>query len=66
MHDHYAKPIVGEIWSSMSFVKFQVTDIKVINDQTWIYYKKIIGGSEYSCLEESFIHRFHKLINESY
>ena len=58
---------MGEKWRSSNFEIFQVIDTVVIEDQTWIHYKRIKDSLEYSCLEESFIHRFSReLSNERY
>lgn len=54
---------LGSIWGSADRTQFKVTDIKVINDQTWIYYTNINTGQNYSCLEEAFKSRFDEIVN---
>ena len=57
-----------DIWMTYgNFETFQVIDTVVIEDQTWIHYKRIKDSLEFSCLEESFIHRFSRDVsNERY
>ena len=51
------------MWGSADRTYFKVTDIKMINDQTWIYYTNIKTGQNYSCLEEAFKSRFDETVN---
>ncbi len=57
----------GEKWRSSDFELFRVIDTVNIEGQTWIHYMRVRDSLEYSCLEESFIHRFSKDVsNERY
>lgn len=50
---------VGEKWMSNTLKVFRVLS-RVENDgQVWIHYRDD-SGREYSCWEESFVHRFSK------
>ena len=56
---------MGEKWRSGDFETFRVIDVVDLENQTWIHYMRIRDNLEYSCLEESFIHRFSRdLSNE--
>jgi hypothetical protein len=58
---------MGEKWRSSDFETFRVIDVVELENQTWIHYMCIRDNIEYSCLEESFIHKFSKdLSNERY
>lgn len=58
---------MGEKWRSSDFETFRVIDVVELENQTWIHYMRIRDNIEYSCLEESFIHKFSKdLSNERY
>ena len=57
----------GEVWEAGAREYFRVIDTVDIGDQTWIHYMRIKDNLEYSCLEESFMHRFSKDVsNERY
>ena len=56
---------MGEKWRSNDFETFRVIATVNIEDQTWVHYMRIRDNLEYSCLEESFIHKFSRdLSNE--
>ena len=56
---------MGEKWRSSDSEIFRVINVVDIENQTWIHYMRIRDNLEYSCLEESFIHRFFRdLSNE--
>lgn len=58
---------MGEKWRSSDLETFRVIDVVELENQTWIHYMRIRDNIEYSCLEESFIHKFSKdLSNERY
>lgn len=58
---------MGEKWRSSDFETFRVIAVVDLENQTWIHYMRIRDNLEYSCLEESFIHRFSRdLSNERY
>jgi hypothetical protein len=54
---------VGSKWGTIDRTVFQVTDIKEVDNQTWIYYNNILTKQEYSCLKEAFINRFNEIVN---
>ena len=61
------KVSMGEKWCGSDFETFRVIAVVDIGNQTWIHYMRIRDNLEYSCLEESFIHKFFKdLSNERY
>ena len=51
---------MGEKWRSSDFETFRVISVVDLENQTWIHYMRIRDNLEYSCLEESFIHRFSR------
>ena len=51
---------MGEKWRSSDFETFRVISVVDVENQTWIHYMRIRDNLEYSCLEESFIHRFSR------
>lgn len=55
----------GDKWKSIDQV-FRVIDVVTIEGNIWIHYMKLKDNTEYSCLQESFLQRFTKVINESY
>jgi hypothetical protein len=56
---------MGEKWRGSNFETFRVIDVVDIANQTWVHYMRIRDNLEYSCLEESFIHKFARdLSNE--
>jgi hypothetical protein len=58
---------MGEKWRGVDFETFRVIAVVDIENQTWVHYMRIKDNLEYSCLEESFIHRFSReLSNERY
>lgn len=50
---------IGEKWRS-NVETFRVIATVDIEGQTWIHYMRVKDNLEYSCLEESFIHRFSR------
>ena len=48
------------IWSDGQGQKFQVLDVIIIEDKTWVHYinRTAPAGREYSCYAESFLSRF--------
>ncbi len=58
---------MGEKWRGVDFETFRVIAVVDIENQTWVHYMRIKDNLEYSCLEESFIHRFSRdTSNERY
>lgn len=58
---------MGEKWRSGDFETFRVIAVVDIENQNWIHYMRIRDNLKYSCLEESFIHRFSRdTSNERY
>lgn len=54
---------VGSKWGTIDGKQFKVTDVKVIDNQQWVYYTNIKTEQNYSCLEEAFKSRFNKIVN---
>jgi hypothetical protein len=55
----------GEVWEAGSQEYFRVIDVVDLENKTWVHYMRLRDNLEYSCLKESFIHRFRKvLVNE--
>ena len=58
---------MGDKWRGVDFETFRVIAVVDIENQTWVHYMRIRDNLEYSCLEESFIHRFSRdTSNERY
>lgn len=56
---------MGEKWRGSDFETFRVINVVDIENKTWVHYMRVSDNHEYSCLEESFIHRFDRdLSNE--
>lgn len=56
----------GEKWVGHTREYFRVIDVVDLENQTWIHYMRLRDNLEYSCLKESFIHRFSKVLNEEH
>jgi hypothetical protein len=54
---------IGSIWVTPDRKQFQVTDIKLVDNQKWIYYNNVSSKQEYHCLVEAFIDRFTEKVN---
>lgn len=54
---------VGSKWGTADRKIFLVTNIKKVDNQTWIYYNNIFTKQEYFCLREAFINRFSEIVN---
>ena len=52
----------GEIWEAGVREYFRVIDIVDLENQTWVHYMRLKDHLEYSCLKESFTHRFRKVL----
>jgi hypothetical protein len=50
---------VGEVWVGNYRDRFTVINKIEQNGKVWIHYRNI-NGTEFSCWEESFVHRFRK------
>ncbi len=50
----------GSVWTTVDKT-FQVNDVIVKDDGTWIYYTNTKTGEEFSCLVEAFLERFNHL-----
>jgi len=59
------KPSVDDKWIGNNQEVFLVTRIVYADKNAWIHYEKLSDGTQYSCLEESFVFRFTKLYNEN-
>lgn len=47
----------GSRWTAGSR-KFLVTKTNMTGSDSWIFYKNVETGQEYSCLEQAFLNRF--------
>jgi hypothetical protein len=52
----------GEMWEAGVREYFRVIDVVDLENQTWVHYMRLKDHLEYSCLKESFIHRFKKVL----
>ena len=50
------------IWEAGAREYFRVIDVVDIGNQTWVHYMRLRDNLEYSCLKESFTHRFRKVL----
>jgi hypothetical protein len=50
----------GSIWVSVDGKQFQVIDVVVVDNNTWVHYRLINKEEphEFSCYKESFVARF--------
>ncbi len=53
---------IGSLWGSTD-KKFEIKDVTIVDNQTWVYYNNVLTKQEYSCLKEAFLHRFKEIIN---
>ncbi len=52
----------GEVWEGNARDYFRVIDVVDLENQTWVHYMRLKDHYEYSCLKESFTHRFRKVL----
>ena len=52
----------GEVWEAGAREYFRVIAVVDIGNQTWVHYMRLRDNLEYSCLKESFTHRFRKVL----
>jgi hypothetical protein len=52
----------GEMWEAGFREYFRVIDVVDLENQTWVHYMRLKDNLEYSCLKESFIHRFKRVL----
>jgi|694.fasta_scaffold05863_24 hypothetical protein len=52
----------GEVWEAGAREYFRVIYVVDIGNQTWVHYMRLRDNLEYSCLKESFTHRFRKVL----
>ena len=53
---------VGSLWSGGDR-RFKINDIKIVDNNVWIYYNNVLTKQEYSCLKEAFLQRFTEIVN---
>lgn len=53
---------IGSVWSSVD-KKFEIKDVTIVDNQTWIYYTNVLTKQEYSCFKEAFLQRFKEVVN---
>jgi hypothetical protein len=56
----------GEIWEAGVREYFRVIDVVDLENKTWVHYMRLKDNLEYSCLKESFIHRFKKVLTDEH
>jgi hypothetical protein len=56
----------GEIWEAGVREYFRVIDVVDLENKTWVHYMRLKDNPEYSCLKESFIHRFKKVLTDEH
>lgn len=56
----------GDIWVGHPREYFRVIDVVDVENNIWIHYMRLRDNAEYSCLKESFTHRFNKVLNEEH
>lgn len=57
----------GSKWSGSDGKIFRVLSTTVIEGKTWVFYRLENSAqepNEFSCFEESFLHRFTPIVNE--
>jgi hypothetical protein len=52
----------GEIWEAGVREYFRVINVVELENQIWVHYMRLKDNLEYSCLKESFVHRFRKVL----
>lgn len=55
---------VGSRWEGDARKRFVVISVTEVDNHTWVHYRDDSGIREYSCYQESFIHRFRPIVNE--
>ncbi len=58
------RPRVNDLWVTNNFVTFRVTEVKSVNNENWIYYRREHDNAEFNCLEGAFLERFTRHIND--
>jgi hypothetical protein len=53
-----------QLWAGDNGTEFYVDDIRVIDDQTWVYYTNTFTQQTYSCLAPAFEQRFKIVLNK--
>jgi hypothetical protein len=57
----------GDRWEGSGHEQFRVISVTEVESQPWVHYLRLRDNTEYSCLKESFTHRFRKvLVDERY
>jgi hypothetical protein len=54
-------PKDGSNWGDGNGKKFHVINTVCLDDHTWVHYRSLNNGNEYSCYLESFLERFREL-----
>lgn len=54
----------GQIWVDVNGNEFQIIDVNLVKDQTWVYYVNVKSSQEFSCYKESFLGRFFPFQNK--
>ena len=54
------------MWEGGARNYFRVIDVVDLENQTWVHYMRLKDNLEYSCLEESFTHRFRKVLADEH
>jgi len=52
-----------QIWTSTNRTEFLVLEVVDVDGHTWVHYRNVKTGDEYSCYQESFEQRFTPEVN---
>jgi hypothetical protein len=55
------KITTGSNWWAGNDHIFLVTDIKIIDNKTWVFYKNQKTNQEYNCYADAFLNRFMEI-----
>ena len=54
----------GQTWTSSNRTEFYVDDVRVVDNETWVYYTNTFTQQTYSCLVPAFQARFSIVLNK--
>jgi hypothetical protein len=58
------RPNLTSRWVTQDLEEFRIIAVNEVEGQTWVHYRRVATGEEYSCWLESFLHRFTEIINQ--
>jgi hypothetical protein len=53
----------NQVWSTRDRNEFLVLEVVDLDNKTWVHYRNVKTGQEYSCYAESFESRFDLVVN---